>query len=468
MEQRNIEKLMSGLYGKCFKKRLNDKDFIENIKKILKKKNLDYSIKKDKVGRIYEIDAFIIEIDNRKYIFPLELDLIDKSDHSIHFEASQMGKLIPRGIPNFQVKEFYMAIKDKDDEKYCDLLKRVYSDDVIISIFTDSMHNKSNFKNHYNLIEKSIQNFFCKDYHSAISLLLPCIEGIIRKMNGAGLDLKNDYHREGDFKTTILNQAIAKYAEIFFPCSKYWFPPELKEENKIYYHLDEVFSILNSYCKFLSDFTFMNSKDFFVNYPNENLNRHEILHGYTTDYGTESNWYKLFNMLDFLLFFDGEFTRPQRSINYLKKHLNFNYLSKSLDILNFKIEKTKGDFENYISRMLKNDIQNALKKIEVFKHRVPKEVEESYFKYELLSKIELPIIFNQLSYFKVKDKDNNIIKILFGHPNVYTSRKEKNLLILTIDDENVSETEMKNTHFYAHVDSTNKKLIDLKLINPIN
>lgn len=54
---------MKGLYATCFKNRSSDEAFLKNIKDILNNKNINITrIEKEKIGRNYQIDSYIIEI----------------------------------------------------------------------------------------------------------------------------------------------------------------------------------------------------------------------------------------------------------------------------------------------------------------------------------------------------------------------------------------------------------------------
>lgn len=131
------------------------------------------------------------------------------------FKTAEKGKLIPRGIYNQLVDLFYKAIMDENDKTYLFLLKQVYSKYNIVSIFIDSVCYKENFKSHIKLIESSIKSFFYADFTSAIAVLLPCVEGISRKINATNSQSEDIYMRNGDFRNTAFTKCLFTYTDFF-------------------------------------------------------------------------------------------------------------------------------------------------------------------------------------------------------------------------------------------------------------
>lgn len=464
---------MKGLYVNCFKNRLSDEAFFKSIKDILNNENIDITrIEKEKIGRNYQLDSYIIEINKRKYVFPLKLklDAEDKFSNSVFFKASKIGKFIPRGIPNQLVELFYKSIAEKDDEAYLSLLKQVYSKEGIVSIFVDSVCYKENFKSHIKLIESSINSFFQDDFTSAIAVLLPCIEGISRKINATNSKMEDVYDRNANFrKETIVDQSIQRWRESFFPSNEYWFPPELEEDNKIFYYLDDVPNIIKAYYNFLDNFLYMKTEDFFNKYPNETLNRHEILHGYSLDYGTEENWYKLFNIFDFLLFVDNEFafSRAQKSLESFEKYSRLQFTSEKRTKVDFEAIKFTDDFEKNILKNLIISVSDSLNNINIPRF-VPKSYIKEWFKENLKDNIKFSYPLNNFSYYLKIDYSRNIIEIVYGSPNISIKEKKKNLLMINIDNEKITEDELANTYFIINIDSREKRVTDSKVVNHLN
>lgn len=459
-----MKKLVDIAYEKIFLTRKTEDEFIENVHKLFEKNKKNVEIYKDKIeGRSFVIDAYILENDGEKYIFPIENDFEINLSRSIFYKAAQKGKFFPRGMPRFLLYEMYSFIQNDDEIGYMEILKKVYSKDVILSIFIDSMCYTKNFKNYLELIESSIKNFILGDYLSAISLLLPCIEGINRK--NLSLD-KNEYYRDNKFREKAIDESIRKWIDLIYSKEERNYPSKLLKKNMIYYYLDEVVIMIDSYYKYLDKFLYMKSSEFKKRYPNETLNRHEILHGYSTNYGTEENWYKLFSILDFLLLVDEEYNleRPQRSIKSLKKFYQLDLLlEQTKKIKNIDMIYSEC-YEIMLLSMLKKSVENTFE--EIFNTEKKSLYERGIeFKYLLADNLKLPL-GEDLDYYIDKYSKKNIVEVKFGNPNIFSKKTSKDLLIISIDDEKITDEELLNVHFIIKI-STKEKKIEGEIINMI-
>lgn len=458
------EKIIEGIICKGWKnflKRDNYNGFCDFLNKVFIEKNIKFHIEKKLFGRTKMREVTIITINNKLYILP-NLELIKKEKEDICNENPKYifylnGKYLPRGIPNGEIEDLYLNYKKTlNFDHYYILLDLLYREDSFSIVLEKSIKRDDNFKEYYNLIDESIRLYFKKQFSGAISILLPCIEGILRKITNNYLGADN-FYRKKYYLEKAEEEVLKKWSNIIYPKNEVWFHPELEKDYKYLYLFDEVPIIVSGFFKYLDAFFYRDIDDFRRDYPKENLNRHSIVHGYTLDYGKKENYLLLFGMLDFLLLLSKfELTRSRHNYESYIKMIEYININKLDYPINFKLNNRKIltdslEFIKSIIRESMDDLDKELSK-EIWRKRDSKEI----FKNILSKKINKLMFIPFFVYMLVYDYEKENILLKYGSSGIYSSGDELELSIFEISF--IEEFEKRNSYIYFYINFETKEV----------
>lgn len=458
------KKMIEGILCKGWNIILKDNKFEEFYKfldKILTGKNIQFNIEKKLYGRTKMKEVIVITIDNMEYILPsLELltkDIDNICDEDYRYIFYLNGKYLPRGIPNIEVEKLYLNYKNTlrfDD--YYKLLDKLYNEDTISIVLERSIKKDANFKEYYNLIDESIKLYLKNNFIGAISIIIPCIEGILRKIINNYLNLSNHYS-EKQYLPIAEREVLKKWSDIIYPKDKVWFHPILEKDNKYLYLFDELPIFIRGFFKYLDAFFYRRIDEFKAEYPNENLNRHSIVHGFTTDYGKKENYLMLFGMLDFLLLLSKfELTRCGHNYESYIKAKEYRYIKNTDHLMDFDFnyKKILLDSLGFIKTLLTESLDELEESIS--KNPWKKNYVKEVFKDEILKKINKLVFIPFFVYTLTVDDEKETIILKYGSHGVYSARDilEPNIFEIYFTE----EFERKNSYIYFYVNIETKEI----------
>lgn len=464
MEQEISKKIIEGIlcsgWNLFFKK--NDYEgFYKFLDKVFKIKQIKFSIEEKLFGRTQVRKVIVIDIDNRKYILP-GLELIKKSIEDICLEDYKYifylnGKYLPRGIPNGEADKLYLNYKTTlKFDGYYKLLGELYNEATISIVLERSIKKDINFQEYYDLIDESIRLYLKNKFAGAIAILLPCIEGILRKITNDYLNL-NSYYKEKDYLKKAQEEVLKKWGDIIYPKNEFWFHPELEKERKYLYLFDGLPIIVNGFFKYLEAFFYRNIDDFRKEYPNENLNRHSIVHGYTLDYGKKENYLLLFGMLDFLLLVsDFKLMREGHNYKSYVKTIEYQHIKNTNCSIDFNLNHKKILIENL--EIVKTLLIESLEEVEkcILKDPWQKIYKKEKLKNEILEKIKRLTFIPFFAYTLIFDYEKETIVLKYGSAGSHCCSQDAEPNIFEIYF--TEGFERKNSYIYFHINLENKEV----------
>ena len=464
MERRIFEKIIEGILCKgwnLYLSKNNYNEFYKFLNNIFKEKNIEFSIEKKLFGRTQQKEVIVINIANREYILP-RFELTKKTIEDICLEDYKYifylnGKYLPRGIPNGEIDELYLNYKNTlKFDTYYDLLDELYSEDTISIVLERSIKKDINFQEYSDLIDESIKLYLKNKFTGAISILLPCIEGILRKIINSYSGIDN-YYKEKNYLQKAQKEVLKKWGAIIYPKSEVWFHPELEKDNKYLYLFDKLAIIINGFFKYLESFFYGNIDDFIKDYPNENLNRHSIVHGYTLDYGKKENYLLLFGMLDFLLLLSNfELWREGHNYKSYIKAIEYKYIRNTVCPIDFKLNH-KEILINHLEliKILLIESLDELEKL-VLKNSWIKKFMKETLKNEISKKINSLYFIPFFAYTLIFDYEKESILLKYNSKDFHCSSQELELNIFEISF--TEDFERKNSYIYFFINLNNKEI----------
>lgn len=456
-----IEGILCCLYSKYLSKGNYD-EFVDKLTYILNKKNVSFEIKKGEALR-NRVRDFIIQVitNDRKYILinnKKNLESVDKicSEYMEYLFYSK-GKFLPRGIINGDIEDIYKEYKkNKKYDHYYKLLEKYYGTNEIAIIYERGIKKNKIFEEYYDIIDNSIKLYLIEEYNGAITTLLPCIEGILRKILNEKLGIEG-YSDDSNYLKSILNKVLIEWQNIIYPPKEYWFLPELQEDFKNLYLTESLSVMIKGFLFFLRDFIYENIEKFEEKYPEETLNRHSILHGFTQNYGTKNNWLYIFGMLDFLLILSNfKLFKDGHNINSLIKSLEYSFIKEQQNIKKrYNFEEELKFLNHRFNEIIVLSLYEAKKEIEKVQFR------KSYIKEIIQEKLENNLRKNLsiISYYYSWKYDYELGKTL---KLKYTgsSIKEKNLVNIYFEKTGI---EIEESYINYYLDLEKCQLEEIKL-----
>ncbi|MBW4040025.1 MAG: hypothetical protein HIU91_14405 [Acidobacteria bacterium] len=164
-----------------------------------------------------------------------------------------------------------------------ELLAVIYSAENLAAMVTERFHKVPFVCDYKTIISEAITAHFMRLDHIAVAGLLPCIEGIGRKLTDSR-----------SVPVTSINSVFVNLAE---DCKAQVTTHNIGA-------VGEIISMMDSFIDFTTNHLYVNS----TRYPfADNTNRHGILHGAFGDveYGKPINFYKAIASIEFLCFVAG-------------------------------------------------------------------------------------------------------------------------------------------------------------------
>lgn len=458
-----IEGILCNLYKKYLSKG-DYNEFVIQLTSILNKKEIPFEIKKGGALRSYVRDFIVqVVINNKKYVLVNNASILESTDEIcskyIEYLFYSKGKFLPRSIVNGDIEDIYKEYKkNKKYNHYYNLLEKYYGVNEIAIIFERGIKKNKLFEEYYDIIDNSIKLYLIEEYNGAITILLPCIEGMLRKILNNKLGIEG-YSNDSNYLKSILDKVLMEWQNIIYPEKEYWFLPEFQNNFKNLYLTEGLSVMIRGFLFFLSDFIYEKIEKFKEKYPEETLNRHSILHGFTQNYGTKHNWLYIFGMLDFLLILSSfKVFKDGHNIHSLIKRLEYIYIKEQQDV------KRKCKFEDELKYL--NHIFNKI--IMLSLQEANKEVEESQFRKRYIKEIIQEKLENNLrknlsiiSYYYSWEYDYELEKTL---KLKYTgsSAKEKNLVNIYFEKTGI---EIKESYINYYLDLEKYHLEEIKCQN---
>ena len=375
---------MEGILCRLYNQYLSKGDyenFIEQLTLILNKKGKTFKIKRGGALRSI-VRNFLIQviIDGKSYILIEDrknLKSVEEICSSyIEYSFYSNGKFLPRGIIKGDISDIYQDYKITNRfDYYYKILEKYYSIEEIAIIYERGIKKNRLFEEYYDIIDNSIKLYLIEEYNGAITTLLPCIEVILKKILNNKLG-KEGYSSSSNYLESILDIILLEWQNIIYPPEKYWFLPDLQEDFKNLYLTEELSVMIKGFLFFLSDFLYEDTKKFKEKYPEERLNRHSILHGFTLDYGTKHNWLYLFGMIDFLLILSNfKLFKDGHNIHSIIKGLEYTFVKEKQNSKRKCIfEEELNYLKSHFSKIILTSLSKAKEEVEKVKFR------ESYIK----------------------------------------------------------------------------------------
>jgi hypothetical protein len=255
------------------------------------------------IGRFKRLDALVVETADGNVALPLStpneiLKTAGGVDRRREFWAD-LGWFHPAYIARGEVAKVVKSVQAVEPAQREDLLQTelgvVYTPGHIASMLVDRYPQLSWLALHIETIRESVEVFFCGYRRVAIAGLLPVVEGVLQRM-------LNTVRTEGGVTgAELLSQVISTECERATERLVYhrtWIPQEYRERAFLE-AFDEYIRMLGIFDTFGRTHLFANTST--VVDPSK-LNRHGILHGKFTEFGRDSNFFRLWSILDMLAF----------------------------------------------------------------------------------------------------------------------------------------------------------------------
>ncbi|WP_314419174.1 hypothetical protein [Pseudescherichia vulneris] len=153
-------------------------------------------------------------------------------------------------------------------------------------------------------IRESIESYCVGHYRSAITTIIPCIENAIREL-GKRHGLNEPQNVGTVFLLKIIDKSILFYINNSIFKDIDWYPKGIANE-EFFCKFEERIQMMRNFRNYIENHLYQNS----TNYNGKtNLNRHSIVHGFTSTYNYPENFLRLINALNcvcFMLTFSGE------------------------------------------------------------------------------------------------------------------------------------------------------------------
>lgn len=180
----------------------------------------------------------------------------------------------------------------KDAFEQC--LAIAYSPEHIAAMLTDRYQVIPALRPFVDQVQESTEAFYFGFVSSAVSSLLPSVEGALSEMLAAFRSRRDQTGAE--LATQVVNAAIeAAAAHLIYHDS--WVPEEYRTRDFLV-RMDEYAEMLDAFESFCRDSLFARTDS----YAGVSVNRHAVLHGLATSHGQPANFYRLISLLDLVAF----------------------------------------------------------------------------------------------------------------------------------------------------------------------
>lgn len=246
-----------------------------------------------------DIKGFKIQADDCVGFFPKEIASNLYVPSGINFIRDQCLKadfVLPPLMTMGFLSEFAKAIANASDiervaENY---FPRMFNLESLSALHSEIYAKNSDFEIYSDQIKEAIEAYCLGLNKVAVTALLPCIEGIIRKL-GLKIGLKCSEHVSLNQFIVILEKIQKLVINKIFSDFD-WVPSDYK---KVALHdcTNEQIQIVESLICFLRNALYKNTIEY---QGSTNLNRHGVLHGLISNFNSHVNFFRLITVLNAL------------------------------------------------------------------------------------------------------------------------------------------------------------------------
>jgi len=294
------------LYRDLLKK--NSLNNLEETSSIIKSTYSHAKVEKIKVGRFLDIEGYKVIIGKRTAFFPIGKlrNLKNSKLNGLSFlrnEFFKIGIVLPTLISNSDQE---ILLKTLSENKDNNINEKIITDFFkgtlgLPELLTSTYSTNKHISKYIEILEESLKAYYLGLFKVAVISLLPCIEGVIRDL---GVKASSVSSKELIGNLIKLQRYYIKHY-IFNSCN--YVPPDFLDI-KFHDTYDECIQVIESLRWFLEKSLYQHTNAF---NESHSLNRHSILHALKSEsnYGTESNFFRLINILNSLYFcsvFSGE------------------------------------------------------------------------------------------------------------------------------------------------------------------
>lgn len=306
-----IEPTICDLKFRKLYKDLLKKNSLNDFKKtssVIKSIYSHAKVEKITVGRFLDIKGYKITIGKRTAFFPVSKskDLKNNKLNGLSFlrnEFYEIGIVLPTLISNGDQEILLKALSENKDNN---INEKIITDFFkgtlgLPELLTSTYSTNKHISKYIEILEESLKAYHLGLFKVAVISLLPCIEGVIRDLGVKASSVSSKELIENLIK--LQRYYIKHY--IFNSCN---YVPQDFLDIKFHDTYDECIQVIESLRWFLEKSLYQNTNAF---NESHSLNRHSILHALKSEsnYGTESNFFRLINILNSLYFcsvFSGE------------------------------------------------------------------------------------------------------------------------------------------------------------------
>jgi len=257
------------------------------------------------------LPGYLITYKNKKVFFPVESSLqLESRFIPLWGEVLNEAEIsFPPYISFGMLSEFISKIKQCENEHE----KVILGNQALSSFFPPSalaalainLYPKFTALAEMHLqIKESIESYCIGHYRSAITTIIPCIENAIREL-GKRHGLNEPLNVGTAFILKIIDKSMLAHIKGFILRDFDWYPPQIATVS-FFGKFEERIQMMVNFRNYIECHLYQLSQ----NYSGKsNLNRHSIVHGFTSNYHSSENYLRLINALNcvcFMLTFSGE------------------------------------------------------------------------------------------------------------------------------------------------------------------
>lgn len=257
------------------------------------------SVEKVVVDYFASFEGYKVVVGDDVAFFPIKLDPMNSSrglDY-VRVWCAASDIVVP---PYFGIGLLFRASKileDAPDEQRIiaggAFLRSIYTVEDIAQIVIGVFCKRSVFAPYIVQITESVKAYSLGLCHTAITGLLPCIEGVVRGL-GVNYDMSVSTQVSMDALLRVFKKLVKFEIDLMFKDYS-WRPSELDGDWAIKFH--ERVQIYGSVSSYIGQRLYKHTED--VD-DGVKLNRHGISHGLFDGYASEANFLRLFNLLSAL------------------------------------------------------------------------------------------------------------------------------------------------------------------------
>lgn len=284
----------------------NNKGFTKKASEIEsdlnKKFRLQLKVEGHEINLFEKVTGFKVTFDNLNAFFPNKstIDYAESKQIKVRENLAEVELLLSPGIMLGSMFDLSDAIEKTNNPQLKrqlanNFLKTTFSIDAVAFIFYEKFGRLKSFSPYYDQILESIEAFYFGMDKLAITSLFPCAEGIIRSLSDQiGLNKNNTIDKKE--LLGIIKKIERNYIDKTFYKEFDWVPVDFKSVQ----FLDKFDERVHSF----ESLIFYIEKRLYEHTNNYtgSLNRHSILHGFSTTYSTPENFYRMLNLLNSLAF----------------------------------------------------------------------------------------------------------------------------------------------------------------------